>query len=510
MSRSGELRTAKKDKKDEFYTTLEDIEAEMIHYRDQFRGKIILCNCDDPYESNFFKYFATNFNFLGIKKLIATCYDGSPFAYTQLSLFDDPDETENRANRKAYKIEITEVPDSNGDGAIDLSDVAYLLKSNKNTLSLLKGNGDFRSEECIELLKEADIVATNPPFSLFREYVSQLMEYHKKFLIIGNVNAITYKEIFPLIKENKLWLGASIHSGDRKFYVPDDYPMNASNCGTDEQGRRYIRVKGVRWFTNLDYKQRHEELTLYKNYYGHENEYPKYDNYDAINVDATSDIPCDYFDNIGVPITFLDKYNPDQFEVVKFRKGDDGNDLTYTRERESATLLQNHHQTQDVMESWECQLPSSISSAQTNLKLSVSRPETSEDSQEFQVQQARTGRTSEINLDMEESSYGESCNGIMGVPITFLDKYNPDQFEILGITSGREEFGREAWPTKKYINPKQHNPDGTISQGSKANTRACLKLGSIPNDIYYTADNAGYPLRICYARILVRRRKHED
>ena len=238
----------------------------------------------------------------------------------------------------------------------------------------MKGNGDFRSEECIELLKEADIVATNPPFSLFREYVSQLMEYHKKFLIIGNVNAITYKEIFPLIKENKLWLGASIHSGDRKFYVPDDYPMNASNCGTDEQGRRYIRVKGVRWFTNLDYKQRHEELTLYKNYYGHENEYPKYDNYDAINVDATSDIPCDYFDNIGVPITFLDKYNPDQFEVVKFRKGDDGKDLTYTRER-------------------ECNLTS-------------------------------------------ESSSNARCNGIMGVPITFLDKFCPDQFEIIGLAAG--------------------------------------------------------------------------
>lgn len=334
MSRSGELRTAKKDKKDEFYTTLKDIEAEMVYYRDQFRGKTILCNCDDPYESNFFKYFAINFNFLGIKKLIATCYDGSPFAYTQLSLFDGLSETENRSNRKAYKIEITEVVDANDDGAIDLSDVTYLIKNDKNTLVQLQGNGDFRSEECIELLKEADIVATNPPFSLFREYVSQLIKYRKKFLIIGNVNAITYKEIFPLIKDNKLWLGASIHSGDRKFYVPDDYPMNAANCGTDEQGRKYIRVKGVRWFTNLDYKLRHEELTLFKNYYGHESEYPKYDNYDAINVDATSDIPCDYFDNMGVPITFLDKYNPDQFEVVKFRKGDDGKDLTYTRERE--------------------------------------------------------------------------------------------------------------------------------------------------------------------------------
>ena len=199
MSRSGELRTAKKDKKDEFYTTLKDIEAEMVYYRDQFRGKTILCNCDDPYESNFFKYFAINFNFLGIKKLIATCYDGSPFAYTQLSLFDGLSETENRSNRKAYKIEITEVVDANDDGAIDLSDVTYLIKNDKNTLVQLQGNGDFRSEECIELLKEADIVATNPPFSLFREYVSQLIKYRKKFLIIGNVNAITYKEIFPLI-----------------------------------------------------------------------------------------------------------------------------------------------------------------------------------------------------------------------------------------------------------------------------------------------------------------------
>lgn len=333
MSRSGELRTAKKNKQDEFYTTMEDIEKEMFYYRDQFRGKTILCNCDDPYESNFFKYFAINFNFVGLKKLIATCYDGSPFAYTQMSLFDDPDEVK-REDRKAYKIEITDVPDSNGDGAVDLSDVTYLLKNSHNVLSTLKGNGDFRSAECIEFLKEANIVVTNPPFSLFREYVSQLMEYNKKFLIIGNVNAITYKEIFPLIKDNKLWLGASIHSGDRKFYVPDDYPMNAANCGIDEQGRRYIRVKGVRWFTNLDYKQRHEELILYKNYYGHEDEYPKYDNYDAINVDVTSDIPCDYFEEMGVPITYLDKYNPEQFEITRFRKGDDGKDLAYTRERE--------------------------------------------------------------------------------------------------------------------------------------------------------------------------------
>lgn len=497
MSRSGELRTAKKNKQDEFYTTMEDIEKEMFYYRDQFRGKTILCNCDDPYESNFFKYFAINFNFLGLKKLIATCYDGSPFAYTQMSLFDDPDEVK-REDRKAYKIEITDVPDSNGDGAVDLSDVTYLLKNSHNVLSTLKGNGDFRSPECIEFLKEADIVVTNPPFSLFREYVSQLMEYSKKFLIIGNVNAITYKEIFPLIKDNKLWLGASIHSGDRKFYVPDDYPMNAANCGIDEQGRRYIRVKGVRWFTNLDYKQRHEELTLYKNYYGHEDEYPKYDNYDAINVDVTSDIPCDYFEEMGVPITYLDKHNPEQFEITRFRKGNDGKDLAYTRERESTAVLQNRHQEEDVMASWESRSHSSTSSTLINSK--SSEMNTHLESTEGEDISTERGCTA-------ESSLNGKCNGLMGVPITFLDRFNPDQFCIVGITSGRNEFAEETWPSKRYINPKQHNPDGSITQGSKANTRACLRNKNPKNnEIYYTADNADCPLTICYARVLIKRK----
>lgn len=375
MSRSNELSTAKKDKKDEFYTTLEDIELEMKNYRDQFKGKTIFCNCDDPYESNFFKYFAMNFNYLGLKKLIATCYDGSPFAGTQLSLFDFDNNQSEQKSKSAYKVEVTNIDDLNEDGAIDLQDVELLLKK-PGVVKKLNGNGDFRSEECVDLLKEADIVITNPPFSLFREFVALLVEYNKKFLIIGNVNAITYKEIFPLIKNNQLWLGASIHSGDRKFYVPDDYPLNAAGCGTDKDGRRYIRVKGVRWFTNLDFKQRHEDLILYKKYYGHEEDYPKYDNYDAINVDSTADIPCDYFEKIGVPITALDKFNPDQFEIVKFRKGDDNKDLAYTRERE----------------------------------------------REF-------SRTS-------ESSSNAKCNGIMGVPITFLDKFCPDQFEIIGLAAG--------------------------------------------------------------------------
>lgn len=317
-SRLSDLHKAKSGKKDEFYTQLEDIELEMKHYKDHFKGKTVFCNCDDPYESNFFKYFAMNFNYLGLKKLIATCYVSSPVMYTQLSLFDDMEQTFTKPadpNKKPYKVEITEVKDENGDGAFDLDDIKQLLKSKKNVCTVLKGNGDFRSDECIELLKEADIVVTNPPFSLFRDYVSLLMDNKKDFIIIGNVNALTYKEVFPYIKENKLWLGASIHSGDREFRVPDSYPISASGYRIDDNGIKYIRVKGVRWFTTLDYEKRHEELILYKTY--NAVDYPNYENMKTcINVDKTSDIPCDYYDLMGVPITFMDKYNPDQFEIV--------------------------------------------------------------------------------------------------------------------------------------------------------------------------------------------------
>lgn len=309
------LSAANKAKKDEFYTQLSDIENELRHYKSHFKGKVVLCNCDDPYESNFFKYFAINFNHLGLKKLICTCYAGSPVANTQLSFFDDGEPLEApEPPRKPYKIEITEVNDLNGDGAVDLSDVELLLKSVDGKPTLLDGDGDFRSDECIELLKQADIVVTNPPFSLFREYITQLVRYGKQFLIIGNMNAITYKEVFPLIKDSKLWLGASIHSGDREFRVPDSYPLNASGCRTDEKGIKYIRVKGVRWFTNLDYPQRHENLILYRTY--SPEEYPTYDNYDAIEVSKTSEIPCDYDGIMGVPITFMDKFNPEQFEII--------------------------------------------------------------------------------------------------------------------------------------------------------------------------------------------------
>lgn len=316
------LNSARKAKKDEFYTQISDIEKELQHYWAHFRGKTVLCNCDDPYESNFFKYFALNFNQLGLKKLICTCYNGSPVQGTELITFFK--EFNEEPKKVAYKAEITEVKDMNGDGAVDLSDVKILLQNDKNVMSLLE-TGDFRSKECVDLLKEADIVVTNPPFSLFREYLMLLINYNKEFVIIGNVNAISYKEVFPLIKSEKVWLGPSITSGDRKFNVPDDYPLNAAGCGIDQDGKRFIKVKGVRWFTNLDHKKRHEKLDLVCKY--SPEEYPHYDNYDAIEVSKTANIPCDYEGIMGVPITFLDKYNPEQFEIVRFRKGDDGRDL---------------------------------------------------------------------------------------------------------------------------------------------------------------------------------------
>lgn len=316
------LNSARKAKKDEFYTQISDIEKELQHYWAHFRGETVLCNCDDPYESNFFKYFALNFNQLGLKKLICTCYNGSPVQGTELITFFK--EFNEEPKKVAYKAEITEVKDMNGDGAVDLSDVKILLQNDKNIMSLLE-TGDFRSKECVELLKEADLVVTNPPFSLFREYLMLLINYNKEFVIIGNVNAISYKEVFPLIKSEKVWLGPSITSGDRKFNVPDDYPLNAAGCGIDQDGKRFIKVKGVRWFTNLDHKKRHEKLDLVCKY--SPEEYPHYDNYDAIEVSKTANIPCDYEGIMGVPITFLDKYNPEQFEIVRFRKGDDGRDL---------------------------------------------------------------------------------------------------------------------------------------------------------------------------------------
>ena len=324
MPQHNGLIKANKAKKDEFYTNYDVIQSELNYYEDKFDGKTVLCNCDDPFESNFAKFFLRNFNYLKLKRLICTSYAGSPVTGTQLSLFDDYNEPV--SSQHGYVLDIKEVPMANGRGVSD-ADISALLHQ-KGVVKRLKGDGDYASDECLDYLDQADIVVTNPPFSKFRPFLATLMEYHKQFLIIGNVNAVTYKEVFPLIKRNAIWLGASIHSGDREFRVPDDYPLNASGARVDEQGRKYIRVKGVRWFTNIDYQKRHENLILYKHYLP--DEYPRYDNYDAINVDKTADIPIDYAGVMGVPITFLDKYSPEQFELVKFCKGDDNKDLRYT------------------------------------------------------------------------------------------------------------------------------------------------------------------------------------
>lgn len=323
------LGNAKNAKNNEFYTQLADIEKELMHYKKHFYGKTVFCNCDDPFESNFFKYFAMNFNHLGLKKLICTCYATSPVAWVQLSLFDNANiivKTEN--GKQPYKIEITEVLDYNGDGAVDLSDVEYLLKNKKNTLSVLQGDGDFRSAECIELLKEADIVVTNPPYSLFKEYIPLLVEYEKNFLVMGPMNACHYKEIFPLLKENKLWAGYGFNE-TIIFRVPDYY------TGYIEDGLKYGKVPGICWYTNLEISKRKEILPLYKKY--SPKEYPTYINLNAIDVKKVSDIPLDYEGFMGVPDSFIEKFNPEQFEIVGLGCGDMAKEIGVTKNHRGRT-----------------------------------------------------------------------------------------------------------------------------------------------------------------------------
>ena len=323
ISSNKNLHQASKAKKDEFYTQLSDIEKELKYYKGYFKNKVVYCNADDPFESNFFKYFASNFNALGLKKLIATSYVGSSVVGGQLPLFEI-EGLKTAKKKEPHKIEINEVKDLNSDGAVDMVDVEWLLKHDKNVTTPLKDDGDFRSKESIEILKEADIIVTNPPFSLFREYVEQLIKYKKKFLIIGNQNAITYKEIFKLTKKNKLWLGVSMNGSNRWFEIPDYY----EKYHKIENGKKYAFVAGVVWFTNLDHGKRHDYLILHKKYYGNEDEYPKYDNYDAIEVPRVVNIPVDYEGFLGVPITFLHKYNPDQFEIVGQGQGNLYRELT--------------------------------------------------------------------------------------------------------------------------------------------------------------------------------------
>lgn len=287
------LHSAKKGKNDEFYTQLTDIEKELRHYKEHFKNKVVFCNCDDPRVSNFFHYFSYNFENLGLKKLITTCYKNQ-----SRDLFSE------HTSEQAIWLEYT--GDKNGDKVPNPEEIGIYQ---------LNGDGDFRSEECMELLKQADIIVTNPPFSLFREYVAQLIEYDKKFLIIGNQNNFTYKEIFKLLKENKIWAGVD-NGGTKWFKVPDHYDIQTETRIKIENGQKFFSMGSVYWFTNIDHKKRHEDIILYKTYIGNESEYPTYDNYEAINVNKVADIPTDYEGFMGVPITFIDKYSPDQFEII--------------------------------------------------------------------------------------------------------------------------------------------------------------------------------------------------
>lgn len=299
------LKQAKKNKNDEFYTQFVDIENELKYYQNHFKQKTIYCNTDDPTTSNFYKYFATNFKKLGLKKLIASCYVNN-----ELNLFD---QLENKSGGFYYEYTggINEVPFPG------LNDVTYF-----------KDDGDFRSAESVELLQQADMIITNPPFSLFREHIAQIIEYEKDFLVIGNINAITYKEIFKLIKDNKAWMGINMGRGISGFIVPEHYELYGTETDIDKHGNRIISPNNCLWLTNLDHSQRHMDILLTENYIGNEDNYPNYDNFDGINVNKTKDIPKDYKGAMGVPITFLHKFNPDQFEIIKFRKGNDEKDLS--------------------------------------------------------------------------------------------------------------------------------------------------------------------------------------
>ncbi len=328
------LANAKKAKNDEFYTQFSDIQKEIESYLEYdpntFKGKVVYSNCDDPFESNFFRYFVLNFNRLGLKKLISTSYKPSPIANSQLGLFGDDKtlpESKGRPKVTANKFIINEVGDVDGDGSFTLEDIAKQLRANKNNeWTPLEGDGDFRSYECVELLKQSDIVVTNPPFSLFREYITQLFEHDKKFLIIGNLNAIKYTEVFPRIKNNKVWLGnnARVNGGAMFYEIPEAVANldQVREIRTDEKGKKvYItRVQGVRWFTNLDHGRLHQKIPLMTEAdvikFSTNKPFEKYDNYDAIDISLVKNIPSDYDGMMGVPISFLDKYSPEQFEII--------------------------------------------------------------------------------------------------------------------------------------------------------------------------------------------------
>ena len=462
------LGKAKTRKNDEFYTVFDYIQKEMNAYLeynpDVFRGKTVLLPCDDPEWSNFTKYFAQNFETLGLKKLISTGYaadrkEQQYEQYHQMTLFElqspQYDEQKSRAHGRIFTLE----RDANKSGVIDIDDLQW---------HYLDGDGDFRSDEVKALRDEADIIVTNPPFSLFREFVAWAMEADKKIVVIGNQNAITYKEIFPLLKDNKLWIGATNNGQDMVFEVPEGAvvaPKDKEKAEKLGYKGNYTRLGNACWFTNIDHGRRHQPLSLMTmadnlKYSKHkqirEQGYLKYDNYDAIEVPFVDAIPSDYVEDMGVPITYLQRHNPEQFEVVKFRKGNDDKDLTYTvdsgtiltdRQTQNYAVLQNHHQTQDVMVSWACQSHSCSDTAQSSSRLSDLPQVTSEDLQESHQGQERTDHTSTESYATDESLSSERCSGIMGVPITYLFKHCPEQFEIVGMCENMDLYGLK---TKVY------------------------------------------------------------
>lgn len=330
------LQKAKKSKSDEFYTQLCDIQRELQYYKSHFKDKVVFCNCDDPRISNFYRYFVENFEELGIKKILTSCYRES-----SEDLF-----CEKKLERGFYFQYSNSLEEKNAQ---------YPIK-----VTPFEGDGDFRSNESISLLKQSDIVVTNPPFSLFREYVELLVKLEKKFLIIGNVNAITYKEIFKLIKENKAWLGINLGRGISGFIVPEHYELYGTEARIDEFGNRIVSPNNCLWLTNLDTFKRHEDINLSKKYFGNESHYPKYDNYNAINIDKTQDIPYDYTGVMGVPITFLHKFNPDQFEIIKFRKGNDEKDLSVNGKYPYFRILIKNKRVQDPTNSQLIKPPSCL------------------------------------------------------------------------------------------------------------------------------------------------------
>ena len=333
MAGNESLAHAKEARDDEFYTQLGTVEDELHHYRKHFKGKTVFCNCDDPFESNFFKYFVLNFNRLGLEKLICTCYAGSPIMGGQLSLFDVEPEAKPGT---PYKAVVTTVYDKDGDGGVDMLDVAELFKSGENVLTELAGDGDFRSAECLDLMDAADIVCTNPPFSLFREYVTTLVGRGKDFVIIGPQSGVKYKETFPLIREGSMWLG--YNSGDMAFTVPDYYEPRKTRFWQDETGQKWRSMGNMCWFTNLDIRKRHEDLILFRRY--DPDRYLSYTNFDGIDVANVADIPCDWAGNMGVPITFLEQHNPDQFEIVGLGEGNLAKEIGICRNQRGRTDLE--------------------------------------------------------------------------------------------------------------------------------------------------------------------------